>query len=172
MTRTLLMTAAITLLSIGCANTANTGPPDVDYGRDLCIECGMVIDDERFAASYRLLDGTEKRFDDLGGLIVHGRATGDLASATVWVHDFETRAWIHAKDAYFVPAMGVASPMGHGILAFTDEERAKHTAHDLDGEVLRWEAVRRLPIVNGLVGDHHVDEVSGGHEHETTNDDT
>ena len=59
----------------------------------------MSIDEARFAAAYRLPDGTEKKFDDLGGLIVHARESGQLEDATVWVHDFETEAWVDAPPS-------------------------------------------------------------------------
>lgn len=152
--------AVVTLAvaAAGCGAAEASGPPEINYGRDICIECGMVTDDARFAASYRLSDGTEKKFDDLGGLIIHGREAGELDGATVWVHDFETEGWVEAPDAYFVPTIAVTSPMGHGILSFADQERAMRIANDLGGEVLRWEAVVDLPVVEGLVGHHHIDE--------------
>jgi nitrous oxide reductase accessory protein NosL len=125
----------------------------------------MIVDDPRFAAAYRLDDGTEKIFDDLGGLIVKGRERGDLSEADVWVSDFDDEALIEAKTAYFVPTLGVVSPMGHGILAFSDRSRAEATATDLDGEVIRWDAVVDLPVIDGLVGDHHDDHGEHG-EHD------
>lgn len=140
------------------------GPPEIDFGRDICLECGMSIDDARFASAYRLADGTERLFDDLGGLILYGRETGELDQAEVWVSDFETQQLIRGESAFFVPTRGVSSPMGHGLLAFGDEERARAFAHDLEGEVLVWEEVAALPVTDGLVGDHHGDE--HGHSHD------
>ena len=169
--RTTVAFIVAALLAVGCSAADATGPSEINYGRDLCIECGMVIDDDRFAAAYRLPDGSEKTFDDLGGLIIHGRETGELAAATVWVHDFQTREWVGASAAFYVPTLGVTSPMGHGILAFSDEQRANQTAHDLGGEVLRWEIVVELPVMDGLVGHHHMEDTGGAHEHEMTKDD-
>ena len=170
MKRALVLMAV--LVVAGCGSADASGPPEINYGRDLCIECGMVIDDDRFAAAYRLEDGTEKTFDDLGGLIIHGRATGELASAAVWVHDFDTREWLQAPDAFYVPTLGVTSPMGHGILAFSDEQAAAQTAHDLGGEVIAWATVLELPVMASLLGHHHMEDMEGmddmDHEHETS----
>ncbi len=155
----------------GCGSADATGPPEINYGRDICIECGMSIDDARFAAAYRLEDGTEKRFDDLGGLIIHARDAGELEDATVWVHDFETEDWVDAPDAYYVPTLAMTSPMGHGILAFADRARAMQFAHDVGGEMLAWDKVVDLPVVEDLLGHHHEDEMDGMHDHEMdTND--
>ena len=124
----------------------------------------MIIDDPRFAATYRLADGTEKVYDDLGGLIIQGRETSELEVAQVWVSDFEDEVLIDAEGAFYVPTMGVTSPMGHGILAFFDEARALAVAADLGGEVLDWETTKQLPVVDGLVGHHHEMDDSMDHE--------
>lgn len=158
----------------GCGTADATSPPDINYGRDLCVECGMSIDDPRFAAGYRLADGTEKIFDDLGGLILHHRKAGDdLSTASVWVHDFETEEWAEATTAHYVPTLSVASPMGHSILAFSDRDRAEQAAADLDGEVISWTVVLELPETEGRLGHHHTGEMTGndaemGHDHEDT----
>jgi copper chaperone NosL len=155
------LAALLTILALStaaCAGADASGPPEINLGREICIQCGMIIDDPRFAASYRLDDGTEKVFDDLGGLIIHGRESGDLIHAVVWVSDFEDEVLIDADGAFYVPTLGVASPMGHGILAFSDKSRAEEFAVDLGGEVMVWDQIIDLPVVDGLVGDHHADE--------------
>jgi copper chaperone NosL len=153
--RLLTVLVMVGLVLAACDSGEAEGPPEINYGRDICIECGMIIDDPRFAAAYQLSDGTEKTFDDLGGLIVDGRESGVLTKADVWVSDFENEVLVEAKSAFFVPTLGVVSPMGHGILAFSDLSRAEATAEGLDGEVIRWDAVVGLPVIDGLVGDHH-----------------
>lgn len=156
MKRGLIFLALVGLLGSGCAATASgDGPPEINYGRDICIECGMIIDDPRFAASYRLADGTDRKFDDLGGLILFGRESGELDDARVWVSDFDQERMIEAGSAYYVPTLGVASPMGHGILAFADEARAMEMAGHIDGAVIPWTTVTELPVIEGLVGHHH-----------------
>lgn len=150
------LVATVILLTAGCASAAATDPPSINYGRDICVECGMIIQDARFAAAYRLGDGEEKAFDDVGDMIVHLRETGDsVDSEEMWVHDFETEEWVSVDLAFFVPTLSVASPMGHSILAFSDEGRASSFAADVDGEVITWDALKALPMNNGLIGDHH-----------------
>lgn len=151
-----LVLTMLCLVSTACSDTGQAdSPPEVNYGRDICIECGMIIDDPRFAAVYRLEDGTDRRFDDLGGLVLYGRETGELETALVWVSDFEDETLIDAETAHFVPTRGVASPMGHGILAFSERDRAEEMANSLDGEVIDWSTVKDLPVVDGLVGHQH-----------------
>lgn len=78
--------------------------------------------------------------------MIHGRESGELDDAQVWVSDFQAEEWVIADEAYFVPTRGVASPMGYGILAFSTEESASAFASDLDGEVIGWETLRQLPV--------------------------
>lgn len=154
--RFVLLAVALGLVAAACGTADASGPPDINYGRDICIECGMIISEARFAAGYRLADGTEKIFDDLGGLLLSSRENGDtLDPSRTWVHDFETEEWVTVEDAFFVPTLSVASPMGHSIVSFADEARAESFATDVGGEVIRWGVVADLPAESGLVGHHH-----------------
>ena len=161
------------VVASACGGAAATGPPEINYGRDICIECNMIISEARFASAYRLPDGTERIFDDVGGMVLHGRETGELNEATAWVHDFETEEWVEAATAFFVPTTGVTSPMGHGILAFAEQVRADDFADDVAGEVIDWTTVMALPVVDGLVGHHHGrdDGMDEDMEHDNTMED-
>lgn len=154
--RRLGLMLVVGLLVAACGSAERSGPPVINYGRDVCTQCGMIINEAKFAAAYELPDGTQKMFDDLGDMIVHQRATGDaLDPQKTWVHDVETEEWVTVDAAYFVPTLSVTTPMGHGILAFSDSERAHTFAAEVDGEVIDWSTVMALPQVEGLVGDHH-----------------
>ncbi len=158
MTRTalLLPIVVISLLAAGCARSGpSTGPPEIAYGRDLCVECGMIISEPRFAAAYRLPDGTEAKFDDLGGLLIHGHETGELDEATVWVHDYDTEEWIEAEAAFYVVTGTGATPMGYGIFSFADRATAERFAAEADGAVMTWEELTAIPTDQiGTSGSH------------------
>lgn len=162
----------IVLAACGSSSASDApGPPDIKYGRDVCVECGMIINEEKFAAAYTLGDGTEKTFDDVGNLIRHQRKTGDVIDPDrTWVHDVETVDWISVTRAYFVATSSVTTPMGHGIVAFSDEGRASSFASDVDGEVIRWDVVFALAEHDGLIGDHHTEMGDmGGMDHTDDN---
>jgi len=108
--------ALILLLTVALAActgaAAAEGSPDIKYGRDICVQCGMIISEENLAAAYTVDDGTEKIFDDLGGLLLHQRATGDtLDPEHTWVHDFETAELVDVANAYFVATLSVSTPI-------------------------------------------------------------
>jgi len=148
----LLLTLALT----ACSSAETSGPPEIQYGRDICVQCGMIINEEKYAAAYTLGNGTERLFGDLGDLIRFQRMTGELIDPErTWVHDVETVEWVGVTNAYFVATLSVRTPMGHGIVALSDEGRANTFASEVDGEVIRWDVVFALPEHNRLIGQHH-----------------
>lgn len=160
--RTVARIVALLLVTTACAGAGTTsGPPEIAYGRDLCVECGMTISEVRYAAAYRI-DGEPYRFDDIGGMLLHGIEHGVLGpdSTEVWVHDFETEAWVAASSAWYVAIDGLATPMGYGVVAFTDRARAEAHAAAHGGTLLEWAKLLQLPIEPGTLG----------HDHTTTHD--
>jgi copper chaperone NosL len=106
----------------------------------------MIIEDPRFAAAYRTPAGEERSFDDIGGLVIYGVESGELATATAWVHDYDTEAWIPAADATYVVAERFPTPMGHGVLAFLDAGRATAFAASVGGAAVDWTALLTEPL--------------------------
>lgn len=145
MTRSTLLAALLAALLSGCpAPVASPdAPPDVRYAVDPCDRCQMIISEERFAAAYVTPAGETRRFDDLGCLTAFLRERPE-AAAEVWVHDHETRAWLRGREATFVRAPSVITPMGTGLVAAADRSRAVALAERSAGEVLDHEAFLAL----------------------------
>ena len=148
------------LITAACGGSAvATGPPDINYGRDVCFECGMIISEERFASAYRLADGTEKIFDDVGGMLQHGHETGEIRDAEAWVHDYETEEWIRAESGYYIITQRITTPMAFGVIAFGDQARAAAFGRDVDGDVVGWDTVLELPPGDLItIGSHSHDD--------------
>ncbi len=140
------ITAAVLLLSACAPSTVHSGPPEIDYGREICLQCGMIISEARYAAAYRLPDGTERTFDDLGGLLVYGHEHGELSDSEVWVHDVETEAWVRAERAWYVMTRDRHTPMGYGIVAFGDRSRAEARAAEVGTEAISWPDLLAIPL--------------------------
>jgi copper chaperone NosL len=147
---------AVVLAACGSADTA--GPPEINYGRDICVQCGMIISEEKFASAYTSQDGQDLVFDDIGDLILYARANGeDVDPLNGWVHDFETLEWVDLDRAWFVPTLSVSTPMGHSIVTFSDGARAKRFAAEIGGEAVPWAVIATSSVTDNLVGDHHGD---------------
>ena len=86
-----LLVGAATLALVGCGGSADAGkPPKIDYGRDACERCRMIISEERFAAALVDQDGRKTLFDDPGELVAIVQEEG-LNERKIWVHDDQSR---------------------------------------------------------------------------------
>lgn len=128
------------LLLAGCGGeqTDAAAPPEINFGRDTCDSCGMIISDERYAAALVAADGTTEIFDDIGEMMQAVRAEG-LNARRAWVHDWDSREWIDATSATYVQGDPEATPMGTGIVAFTTKDGAEAFAAESNGPMVTWE---------------------------------
>lgn len=159
----LLLAALASLVAVGCgaAPADPLAPPEIVYGEDVCDECRMIIDDERFAAAMIVsVDGEPqpRRFDDIGDMIAHAERQPELEVLRWYVHDLETLDWLDATTARYVRAdpSRLPTPMGFGLAAFAEPARAEAFAAETQGEVLGFEELL------AVTGDGEHDESQGG----------
>jgi copper chaperone NosL len=87
----------------------------------------MIISDERFASAQVDKDGNALKFDDVGCMVLHGQGLDD-PSRSCWVRDASRPGWLNARDATYVHAPGITSPMGHGLAAVVSSDAAEALA--------------------------------------------
>lgn len=119
-----------------CFDEKKSGPVDIQWGREMCEQCGMIIDDPRFAAEVR--DDKDKihKFDDVGDAILW-LAKNNLkpeAAKEIWVGNMDTGKWMDARAAHFVRVR--TSPMGHGFGAVAAPRDGSLTFTEMQGMVL------------------------------------
>ena len=122
------------LLIVGCQAPQADQPPQIRYGEETCVFCGMLISEERFAAALTTATGETEAFDDVGCLL-HDLARRDRSMAHVWVHDHRSGRWLEAPRAVFVHSDDVPTPMGGGLFAFSTQEAAEQFAREVHGTV-------------------------------------
>ena len=59
----------------------------------------------------------------------------------LWVVDYETRAWVSARTAYYVVGAGEAGPMGREAFAFDRKSAAEAFSRQHSGKVLPFNAI-------------------------------
>lgn len=124
------LSAAFFFLFIGCKSGAKLDqPPEMHYGKDPCDECGMIINEARFAAAYVTPDGVARRFDDIGCLLRHHQKQPENV-ANFWVNDYDAGEWLNADNAYFVESDSILTPMGYGIIAVGIQSRAEELINE------------------------------------------
>ena len=98
----------------------------------LCTQCGMDVDlNSKFSA--KIVQGnTTHYFCDIGDLLSYLQAK-DTESDGALVKDYNTGEWINAPNAYYVRAVKkFSTPMGWGIAAFREKDRASEFGGVMD----------------------------------------
>jgi copper chaperone NosL len=148
-----VVTFSLSLIAIflmGCSPSANPNePPEILYGQDVCEECGMIINEERFAASYMTEADVVRRFDDVGGMLLYDHKHQEDVRH-YWVHDLATEEWIDAKEAVFVLDEGLITPMGWGLAPFATPEQAEIYIAD-NGGIMTDFATLQQEIADGTL---------------------
>lgn len=136
--RTLLL-GSVALLA-GCGGGGKSdGPPKISYGKVACARCGMIISEERYAAG---LTGDDPLiFDDTGEMIAIVQEKG-LADRKVWVHDYDSKAWIDGTAASYAILTDRRTPMGTGVIAFKDRAAADAFVAQNPGSVMTWAEIQ------------------------------
>jgi copper chaperone NosL len=131
---TFLVLAAALAVTGACRASAD-GPPAIALDRTACSECGMLVSEAVFAAASRTAKGETRVFDDIGCLR-KAHASTDTRSTQFWFHDAHDGSWIDQRQAVFVEAASLRTPMGGGFLAFRDRASAEADARARHGRVV------------------------------------
>jgi copper chaperone NosL len=148
---------AISVALVGCSKKIEQGPPVVHFGEDVCAACGMILSDERFAGAIVIHDETGERqsylYDDIGGMAsdVTARSTG--SGNEFFVHDYLSREWIDAAQAFFVRTDALSTPMAWGIAAFRSRSDAQKMIDEIGGDLLTWDEVQKVKFKQVEPGD-------------------
>lgn len=122
----------------GCGERDLSKPPKILYGRDICAQCRMIIQDERFACAVVSADQRYLKFDDIGCLTEHEKKQ-IVRDPRSWVHDAATGGWVVKNEARFVHVRDWVTPMGYGLAAFASAEGAEKFAEKKGGRVITWD---------------------------------
>lgn len=115
------------------------GPPTVVPDASVCVECGMIISDLRYATALVVRDergGEAVLFDDLGDQLIWEREHPEREVLQRWVRDHGTEVWLAGERATYVRAADLRTPMASGLAAFATRAAADALAEELGGEVL------------------------------------
>ncbi|MBZ0114060.1 MAG: nitrous oxide reductase accessory protein NosL [Thermoanaerobaculia bacterium] len=119
----------ILLLTVGCAdgNSTTVERPEIRLGLDECDHCHMILSEERFAAVVAdSVSGERLRFDDLGCLASYLEIFPKTRDSHVWVKT--ESEWLPATEAVFVFVPDTVTPMGSGLLAYSNALEARAVA--------------------------------------------
>jgi len=118
MKKILILMTAVFVFSM-CVRKADQSPREINFDRDICINCLMGLADATFSAQSIKMRNEVLWYDDLGCLIQYmdspdwEKYGGD--EAVSYIADVETGEWIRVEEAWY--SYGIATPMGYGYAA-------------------------------------------------------
>ncbi len=140
--RSLLLLLPLLLLLVSCETKPT--PEPINYGKDACAFCRMIIADAGFAGELKTKKGKVYKFDSiecLAGFILSG-GVGKEDILAMWVSDFAHKGkFIRVEDAKFLVSDRIRSPMGLNISAYSSEEDLKEAFRNFGGRIMSWKEV-------------------------------
>ncbi len=125
----------------GLISSCSTDPVPLEFGKDACHNCKMILMDNKFGAELVTKKGKVYKFDDINCMLNYYNAHEEeqVNYAHKLVIDF-TRpgTMIEAANSHYLKAENIKSPMASHIAAFEDYELMKENKKNWNGIYLSW----------------------------------
>jgi copper chaperone NosL len=131
------LTFIFCLLVFAACSEVEIKPIDI-AAEDVCSHCKMAISEKQFASEIITPDGDALKFDDIGCMQEYLKEKPDTKIAAYFFMEYDTKQWLKGNGATFVKSKEITSPMGGGIIAFSNETKAKTAAAEFSGQVLSF----------------------------------
>ena len=139
--RTLLYLFSL-MLAIALLGGCQPKPEPIAYGAANCAHCNMTVADNRYGAELVNDKGKLYFFDSSECLMAYVSEQPELGekAAFLMVTDYtRPNELINARDAVFLQAKALPSPMGMYLTAVADKEVVAKMKQKHGGRLLSWE---------------------------------
>jgi copper chaperone NosL len=116
-------------------------PVPLQYGKDACYHCKMILMDKRFGAEIVTTKGKIFRFDDTNCLLnyINSGQVNESNIAQCLITNFASPGvLIDARSALYVKSEQIKSPMASNIAAFNSKTTLQSHNNSWQGEELNW----------------------------------
>lgn len=118
------------------AACSETGPQEINVGKDQCDNCRMTISEPKYATQLITEKGRLYKFDDISCLNDYEVSnTETTANAKKYVADFPSGKFIESSTATLIKGGDIKSPMGGNTQAYQDKAAADQAANDLHATI-------------------------------------
>ncbi len=111
---------------------------DIDYGRDQCAYCKMIISDPRFGAEAVTDKGKVYKFDALECLIPELNQKEDYQILAAVVCD-EPRVLHDVSELSYLISAELPSPMGANLTSYSSAQKAQEMQQIHGGTIYSWD---------------------------------
>lgn len=138
--------AVLFLSNLFCTHTE---PSPILSGKDDCYACKMGIVDLRYGAELISNKGKIFKFDDIGCLIyfLNDQNIQEDKCQRILVADYlNPKNWLDTKDALFVKANDIHSPMNFNYAAFSENSKINSLFENKEKQVISWMELKEIII--------------------------
>lgn len=121
--------------------SCSSEPVAIEYGKDACHNCKMMLMDDKFGAELVTKKGKVYKFDDINCFLNFYNSDQELPEnyAHKLVVDYNRPGTlIMADNAHYLKSAEIKSPMASQIAAFEDYEQMKTFKKEWKGIYLAW----------------------------------
>ncbi|SFV70515.1 hypothetical protein MNB_SM-5-939 [hydrothermal vent metagenome] len=112
-------------------------------------QCGMVIDDLRYASQVIAPDGRTWFFHDHGDFVLWLQGKPFEKDAVIWVMSRDTHRWIDGRKAFYT--LNETTPMGYGFGAYEHKKAGMVDFATMRLRMLRGETMKNPKIRKQLL---------------------
>ncbi len=130
---------AVLLMFTGCGSH---DPEPIQYGKDNCSFCQMLITDHEFGSELITPKGKVFKFDSIECLVAYTKMPGnyDPKETTVYVTSMsQPGVLFDGRSAMYVTSKEIDSPMGANLAAFKTHQDAMKAIKDSSAVHYTWD---------------------------------
>lgn len=129
-------------------------PLHIELGKYQDSDCGMVIDDVKYASQIISPSGKTYFFHDHGGFVHWLEDKSFKNKAIIWVMTVDTKKWIKAQGAFY--SINEITPMGYGFGAYENDDDSKIDYETMTLRMLRGETLNNPKIRKQILDESEI----------------
>lgn len=127
--------ALVLLFIVSCSKE----PQPIEYNKDECTHCLMIITDPQFGSELVTDKGKVYKFDSIECLAEYVSIGRDLKAESLWISDYaNTNTLTRAEDAYYIVSPKMESPMSMNIGGFSSKSDMEKVFAEMGGRKMNW----------------------------------
>jgi len=122
-------------------------PQPIDFGRDDCVLCKMIISQEPWGAEILTKKSKALKFDAIECMAkyINDGLIDEEEIHSCWVIDYSNpRVLINADEAVYLRSRTLPSPMAMFLTAFSTKEKLNETMKTHQGDVFDWNGIKAI----------------------------
>jgi copper chaperone NosL len=149
---------SIILLSALVSMSCSVGPEPIQFGKDSCHHCKMIIMDQKFGSEIVTAKGKIYKFDDFNCMVNfmdEGTVNQDQLKHVLVIDFGNPGNLIDAYNAGYIHSEEIRSPMGSRLAAFSSKDKQQEFSQQWQGQLLGWAQSYDLFKNNQQHNHHH-----------------